>query len=403
MFGDPEQLERLDDWLDEVVRRRLRVRLGSRHDGGRDRGAAARRRQAAGAGPHPDRLLPRARRVDTAAFDGFVAELARQFPLLHERLELTRVHTHGLLFHWRGASAERPVALMAHLDVVPVEGDWQHDAFSGEVVDGQIWGRGTLDDKGCLVGICEAVETLLERDFTPAQDVWLSFGCDEEVFGTAASQPSPRCRRRGVRPWFVVDEGGAIAHDAFTGVGKPIGVVGVTEKGIMSVQLRVEGRGGHASTPARMGPTARLARAITRLDRSPDADQPAAADRRAVPPARPARAAAAAPADGERRPARPRAGEGADRRSARRAPPWCVRRSRSPRCSGSPALNVIAGTATAGVNIRIMLGDTVRDGARPRPQGDQATTGSRSTSSRSTSPARSRRTRPPSSRTTRSS
>src|SRR5689334_8541669 len=80
-----------------------------------------------------------AERVDTAAFDAFVAELARQFPVLHERLELTRVHTHGLLFHWPGTSSERPVVLMAHLDVVPVEGDfetvagrppqsrWQHD------------------------------------------------------------------------------------------------------------------------------------------------------------------------------------------------------------------------------------------------------------------------------------
>ena len=135
-------------------------------------------------------------RVDTAAFDAFVEELARQFPLLHERLELTRVHTHGLLFHWRGASDERPVVLMAHLDVVPVEGTWQHDAFSGAVVDGQIWGRGTLDDKGCLVGICEAVETLLERDFTPAQDVWLSFGCDEEVFGTAAELAVAELERR---------------------------------------------------------------------------------------------------------------------------------------------------------------------------------------------------------------
>src|SRR5918995_1417207 len=70
-------------------------------------------------------------RTDTAAFDTFVEELARQFPLLHERLELTRVDSHGLLFHWRGAGAERPVVLMAHLDVVPVEGTWQHDAFSG--------------------------------------------------------------------------------------------------------------------------------------------------------------------------------------------------------------------------------------------------------------------------------
>ena len=61
--------------------------------------------------------------VDVGVFDEFVAELERQFPLLHERLELTRVDTHGLLFHWAGRSAERPVVLMAHLDVVPVDGD----------------------------------------------------------------------------------------------------------------------------------------------------------------------------------------------------------------------------------------------------------------------------------------
>ena len=69
-------------------------------------------------------------RIDTAAFDTFVEELARQFPLLHEHLDLTRVEAHGLLFHWRGKADDRPVVLMAHLDVVPVEGSWQHGAFS---------------------------------------------------------------------------------------------------------------------------------------------------------------------------------------------------------------------------------------------------------------------------------
>jgi carboxypeptidase PM20D1 len=296
-------------------------------------------------------------RVDTAAFDELVAELARQFPLLHARLELTRVHTHGLLFHWTGASAERPVVLMAHTDVVPVGGTWQHDAFGGDVVDGQIWGRGTLDDKGSLVGVCEAVELLLERDFTPAQDVWLSFGCDEEVFGTAATTAVGVLQERGVRPWFVVDEGGAIAHDAFSGVGKPVGVVGVTEKGIMSVHLRVEGRGGHASTPARMGPTARLARAITRVDRSPmPSSLPAPTVelfRRLAPHAplalRPLLANAA-----RLGPALPRLLTALGPESAA-----MVRTTFAiTTLEGSPALNVIAQTAIAGVNIRIMLGDT---------------------------------------------
>lgn len=110
-------------------------------------------------------------RVDSAAFDLFRTELARLFPLLHEHLELTRISTHGLLFHWSGraqvpaTAAGRPVVLMAHLDVVPVEGTWRHDAFGAAVVEHlgteAIWGRGTLDDKGALVGICEAVEELL--------------------------------------------------------------------------------------------------------------------------------------------------------------------------------------------------------------------------------------------------
>ena len=246
--------------------------------------------------------------IDTASFDGFVEELRAQFPLLHAHLELTRIHTHGLLFHWRGRSAERPVVLMAHLDVVPVEGEWQHGAFSGDIADGQIWGRGTLDDKGALVAVAEAVEVLLERGHVPAQDVWLSFGCDEEVFGKAAPMAVEELRSRGVRPWIVVDEGGAIAGDAFPGISKPIGVIGVTEKGVTSLELTVEGRGGHASTPGQLGPTARLARAITRLDNAADAGQRPGADAGAVPPARTARPARDAPAPRRRRPGRARAG-----------------------------------------------------------------------------------------------
>lgn len=299
-------------------------------------------------------------RVDTDAFDAFVAELAAQFPLLHERLELTRVDTHGLLFHWEGRNADKPVVLMAHLDVVPVDdgAPWQHPPFGAEIHDGAIWGRGTLDDKGPLVGICEAVETLLEQGFTPAQDVWLSFGCNEEVSGEAATLAVEELERRGVEPWFVVDEGGAIAAEAFPGVAAPIGVIGLTEKGVTSLELRVDGRGGHASTPARNGPTARIARAITRLDRHPMAasvpDATVELFRRMAPhgplPLRPLMANAA-----KVRPLLTRA------LIAAGPEPAAMTRTTFAvtTLSGSPALNVIASTARAGVNIRIMVGDTV--------------------------------------------
>lgn len=296
--------------------------------------------------------------VDTDAFDRLLAELERQFPLLHERLELTRIPTHALLFRWPGRSSERPVVLMAHLDVVPVEGTWQHPAFSGDVVDGNIWGRGTLDDKGCVAGICEAVETLLEDGFVPAQDVWLSFGCNEEVSGEAATLAVEELVRRDVRPWFVLDEGGAVASEAFPGVAAPVGVVGVTEKGVTSLELRVEGRGGHASTPARMGPTARIARAITRIDRSPmpaSTPEPTIELFRRLAPHAPLPLRALMANAGRLGPVLTRALVAAGPEPAAMTRTTFAVTT----LSGSPALNVVAATAKAGVNIRVMVGDTV--------------------------------------------
>jgi carboxypeptidase PM20D1 len=303
-----------------------------------------------------------ASRVDTAAFDRLLDELRSRFPLLHERLELTRVGTHGLLFHWSGRAADKPVVLMAHLDVVPVDesAPWQHPAFGAEIVDGAIWGRGTLDDKGCVTAICEAVERLLATGHLPAQDVWLSFGCDEEVSGTSAVAAVDELVRRGVRPWLVLDEGGAVAHEAFPGVQPPVAAIGVAEKGTTSVELRVQGRGGHASTPTRNGPTVQLARAILRIDRSP---MPAHVPETTVEMMR--RLAPHMPL-----PVRPWAGR-ADRLKpllAKALTSAGAEASAMARTTfavttleGSPALNVIASSATAGVNIRVLPGDTVDD------------------------------------------
>jgi carboxypeptidase PM20D1 len=301
-------------------------------------------------------------RVDADAFDRLLDELRTQFPLLHQRLGLTQVGMHGLLFHWAGRAAAKPIVLMAHLDVVPVDesAPWQHPAFSADLVDGAVWGRGTLDDKGCVAAICEAVERLLEAGHEPAQDVWLSFGCDEEVSGTAAVAAVDELERRGVRPWLVLDEGGAVAHEAFPGVKRPIAAIGVAEKGTTSVELRVEGRGGHASTPARNGPTVRLARAVLRIDRSPMTPripQTTVELFRRLAPHVPL-------------PLRPILGR-ADRatpllaRALTAAGPEAAALARTTfavtTLEGSPALNVIASHAIAGVNIRVMPGDTVDD------------------------------------------
>ncbi len=298
--------------------------------------------------------------VDAEVFASFLAALAEEFPLLHAHLEVTRVRDHSLLLRWPGRGSDDPVVLMAHLDVVPVDptAPWQHPPFGAEVHDGAVWGRGTLDDKGSLVAICVAVERLLATGFVPSREVWLSFGAREEVSGADAAAAVAELRGRGVSPWFVLDEGGAVAHQAFPGVEPPLGVVGVSEKGTTTLELVAEGRGGHSSTPARGGPTARIARAVVRLEHRP------------FPPRLPAptaelfrRIAPHAPL-----PLRPLfAAAGRLDRLVTRAllaagpePAALVRTTMAvTQLSGSPAHNVIASRATAAVNLRILVGDTV--------------------------------------------
>lgn len=208
--------------------------------------------------------------VDTAAFDRLHAALAELYPRVHAGLDVQPIPQQALLLHWRGVSDERPVVLMAHQDVVPVvPEEWSGDPFSGQVRDGCVWGRGTLDDKGALVVLLEAVESLLAEGFRPAQDVWLLLGDDEEIAGTSAEAAVVRLRELGVRPWLVLDEGGAVVTGAFPGVEAPVAVVGVTEKGILDVEISAEATGGHASTPERRGATWRIARAITEIEDHP--------------------------------------------------------------------------------------------------------------------------------------
>lgn len=211
--------------------------------------------------------------TDWAAFDRFADTLPELYPALHAALE-REPHDHSLLYRWRGRGGGDPTVLMAHFDVVPATEDgWTHPPFAAELTgDGEqrlLWGRGAIDDKGAVVAILEAVEALVREGFEPADDVYLSFGHDEETVGSGARGIAAVLRERGIRPALVLDEGGAVVERIFPGVSAPIAVVGVSEKGITSVRLTVEQHGGHASTPPRMTATVRLARAITRLNARP--------------------------------------------------------------------------------------------------------------------------------------
>ena len=209
-------------------------------------------------------------KIDEAEFDKFRALLPERFPTVFEKCAYERIGKSGLLFTLKGRSSEKPSVFMAHYDVVPVnERQWQKPAFEGIIEDDVLWGRGTLDTKGTLNGVLEAAETLLKQGFVPENDMYFAFAGDEEIAGVTQTQIVETLRARGIRPAFVLDEGGAVVENVFPGVKERCGLIGIAEKGLMNLEFKFEGDGGHASAPAPHTPVGRLAMACSRLEAHP--------------------------------------------------------------------------------------------------------------------------------------
>lgn len=279
--------------------------------------------------------------------------------------ELHVVGRAGLLLRIPGASAERPVVLMAHQDVVPVPEDWQaegweHPPFDGVIADGRVHGRGTLDDKGAMIVLLEALEALLREGWAPARDLYLLFGADEESHGPSAVAAVELLEERGVEPWLVVDEGGAVATGVFPGLSVPAAVIGAAEKGIVTLELAVESLGGHASTPPRRSAPGALAKALVSLEDSPF---PASLHDISVEMFE----GLAPHLKGPLRAVLGRAGSlrGPLSRVLPRLGPELAAMVRTTAAitmlEGSPAQNVLATRATATVNLRIAVGSSVEE------------------------------------------
>lgn len=215
------------------------------------------------------------REDEKAAFPALHEHLEKTYPGVHSTLERELVAGGTLLYSWKGTdSALEPMLLLAHQDVVPVDPEsldsWEHPPFTGDIADGRVWGRGTLDDKGSLIGLMEAVEYLVGHGFQPRRTVMLGMGHDEELGGAAgAIGLAAELAERGVRLAFVLDEGGAIVDGLVPGVSGQVAVVGITEKGYVSVELRVEIPGGHSSAPRAESAISALMKAVRRLERNP--------------------------------------------------------------------------------------------------------------------------------------
>ena len=203
--------------------------------------------------------------TDIGSYLEFHKTLERLFPLVHEKLEKTEIDG-NLLFYWKGKSSENPVLLMSHQDVVPAEGEWEHEPFSGDIADGKVWGRGASDTKGSLMAFFQATEELLSEGYTPACDVYLVSSCTEEWDGQGAPKLIEELKRRGVKPYLLCDEGGAIISEPVGGIKGNFAMVGIFEKGRANVKFTARSNGGHASAPPKNSPIARLAAFVNEVE-----------------------------------------------------------------------------------------------------------------------------------------
>jgi len=192
---------------------------------------------------------------DALAFYELHRTLETLYPRVHATLEKQIVSDFSLLYRWRGSNLELPAVLFcAHLDVVPAGEDslsqWQHPPFDGEIADEQVWGRGALDVKGQLIALMEAAEALIKAGFQPERTLYFAFGEDEEIGGQrGAARIAALLTERGEQLEAVLDEGGAIVQGTLPGVELPVALIGIAEKGYLTLRLRVEQPGGHSSAP----------------------------------------------------------------------------------------------------------------------------------------------------------
>lgn len=212
-----------------------------------------------------------------AAFPKFAAWLEKEFPRVHDKLELEKIHRHGLLYTWKGSDDSlKPLLMMAHQDVVPVNqgtlDQWRHPPFDG-FVDKEadvVWGRGSTDAKAWVAAHLSSVEELLAQDWQPKRTILFSYGFDEESGGKqGAGWLSKRVEeiygRDGIA--MIVDEGNpVIAASDKMGPGINVAMPGIAEKGSVDIAVTVESAGGHSSTAGAHTSIGLLARLVAQLE-----------------------------------------------------------------------------------------------------------------------------------------
>ena len=211
-----------------------------------------------------------------AEFQKLHRHLEASYPNVHRVLKRELVNGQGLLYTWTGKDPKaKPILLLAHQDVVPIAPGtvtlWQQPPFDGVRKDGFVWGRGAWDNKSNLLSQLEAVEMLIASGFQPERTVYLAMTHDEEVSRNDAKTMTELLAARGVKLDMVLDEGLMVTEGVIPGVEQPAALIGVAEKGYLTLEFKAIATPGHSSMPPASGSSAiaQITRALDRLEHQP--------------------------------------------------------------------------------------------------------------------------------------
>ncbi len=204
---------------------------------------------------------------DDTEFKKLRGVMGNLFPLIHKTAEKMTFGDDCWIYKIKGIDEKRNIMIMSHHDVVAVEGEWKYPGFCGEVHDGAIWGRGTVDTKTPLFAEFQALEELLSEGYEPPCNVYIGSSHNEEIGGDGIPLALEYFKENGIIFETILDEGGAVIAPPLAGIKCNCAMLAVHEKGRCTLELQAKDSGGHKGLAAsNSSPVTRMAAFITEIN-----------------------------------------------------------------------------------------------------------------------------------------
>ncbi len=189
------------------------------------------------------------------------------FPLIHKNAEKMTFGKDCWIYKLEGKDKSRNIMVMSHHDVVADEGEWKHPGFCGEIHDGALWGRGTVDTKTPLFAEFTALEELLAEGFVPECNVYIGSSHNEEIAGDGIPLALKYFEENNITFETVLDEGGAIIDPPLPGMKCKCAMMAVHEKGRHKIICTAKEGTSHAGLSANTNtPVARMSAFINEVN-----------------------------------------------------------------------------------------------------------------------------------------